>query len=84
MSANFVMILPEKMVTSCLVEVGYAIALDIPCLVFVRDRGHLPYVLQEIGQQRNNVKIYRYNNHTNIAGIIDQHGANLLNFDHQA
>ena len=49
-SSNFVLIYPEKLASSCLVEVGTAIALGIPCVIFVRDRNDLAYVLQEIGQ----------------------------------
>ncbi len=43
----FVMIYPGKIVTSALVEVGYAMALRLPCLLLVRDRDDLPYLLKQ-------------------------------------
>ena len=59
-SKKFILIYPEKIVTSCLVEIGYAICLNLPCILFVRDRDDLPYNLKELGQIKNNVLIYIY------------------------
>src|SRR5690348_6747406 len=38
---------PDRVVTGALVEVGYALALNLPVLTFVRDRNSLPYMLRE-------------------------------------
>src|SRR5271166_5837456 len=46
----FVLIYPGKIVTSALVEVGYALALRLPCLLLVRDRSDLPYLLNQAEQ----------------------------------
>lgn len=46
-SRLFVLIYPRKMVTSALVEAGYALALRLPCLLFARDKTDLPYLLNQ-------------------------------------
>lgn len=43
----FVLVYPERIVTSALVEVGYALALRLPCLLLVRDPADLPYLLNQ-------------------------------------
>jgi len=59
-SKRFILIYPEKLVTSCLVEAGYAINLGIQCIFFVRTEKDLPYILKEIGQKANNVFTFEY------------------------
>lgn len=59
-SKRFILIYPEKLVTSCLVEAGYAICLGIPCIFFVKNEDHLPYILKEIGQKAANVVTFKY------------------------
>jgi hypothetical protein len=46
----FVLLYPAKMVTSALVEVGYALALRLPCLLLVHDKADLPYLLNQAEQ----------------------------------
>ena len=46
-SRFFVLVYPSKIVTSALVEVGYALALRLPCLLLVSDRNDLPYLLNQ-------------------------------------
>jgi hypothetical protein len=46
----FVLLYPAKMVTSALVEVGYALALRLPCLLLVHDKTDLPYLLNQAEQ----------------------------------
>lgn len=43
----FILLYPGKLVTSALVETGFALARQIPCLLLVRDKGDLPYLLQQ-------------------------------------
>jgi hypothetical protein len=47
-SRLFVLIYPSKIVTSALVEVGYALALRLPCLLLVSDKNDLPYLLNQV------------------------------------
>ena len=46
-SRMFVLVYPSKTVTSALVEVGYAMALRLPCLLLVNAREDLPYLLKQ-------------------------------------
>jgi hypothetical protein len=46
----FALIYPGKMVTSALVEVGYALALHVPCLLLVHNKADLPYLLDQAEQ----------------------------------
>jgi hypothetical protein len=46
-SCSFVLVYLSKIVTSALVEVGYALALRLPCLLLVRDKSDLPYLLNQ-------------------------------------
>jgi nucleoside 2-deoxyribosyltransferase len=43
----FILIYPEKVHSSVLVEAGYALALRIPTIVLVRRKADLPYLFQE-------------------------------------
>jgi nucleoside 2-deoxyribosyltransferase len=53
-SVLFIMIYPKKVVSSALVEAGYALALKKPCIFFVRDRDDLPYILK--GAENSSLK----------------------------
>lgn len=44
---TFVMLYPERIVSSALVEIGYAMALGKPCIVLARDRTDLPFLFGE-------------------------------------
>jgi nucleoside 2-deoxyribosyltransferase len=52
-SKYFVMIYPSRIVSSCIFEAGYAVALGKPSLYFVRDKKHLPFLLQQAGEALN-------------------------------
>ena len=54
---GFVMLFPERVASSVLIEAGYAMALDLPMLLLVRDRNDLPYMFQEAEQARDCVGI---------------------------
>jgi hypothetical protein len=48
----FILVYPGKIVTSALVEVGYALALRLPCILLVNDRADLPYLLKQAETDR--------------------------------
>jgi hypothetical protein len=47
-SRYFVLLYPQKLVTSALFEAGYALALKLQSLYFVRDRADLPFLMREL------------------------------------
>lgn len=57
-SRFFVLIYPEKLVTSALFEAGYALALNRFSHYFVRDRSVLPFLMREIPGSNPNVRIH--------------------------
>lgn len=77
-SKTFIMIYPQKVVSGSLVEAGYAIALGIPCVFFVRNRQDLPYILREMGQINTNVLIYNYLDIGNILQLISNKKSDLF------
>lgn len=76
-SDRFLLILPEKLASSSLVEAGFALALGIPSVLFVTNRDHLPWALQEIGQLSESTKVGEYNKPSDIAHRISSHGPEL-------
>jgi hypothetical protein len=57
-SRSFVLVYPEKLVTSALFEAGYALALNCFSHYFVRDRSVLPFLMREIPGSNPNVRIH--------------------------
>jgi hypothetical protein len=51
-SRLFVLVYPYKIVTSALVEAGYALALRLPSLLLVRERNDLPFLLHSAQRMR--------------------------------
>ena len=66
LSKRFIMVLPDKIYSSALVESGYALALDIPSVYFIKERVHLPSALQDICQNTKKVKIFKYEDFDDI------------------
>lgn len=57
-SRCFVLIYPEKLVSSALLEAGYALALKRPSHYFVEDRDDLPFLMRELAGPVQNVRIH--------------------------
>jgi hypothetical protein len=57
-SRYFLLLYPEKLVTSALFEAGYALALKRHAHYFVRDRHHLPFLMRELAGSVANVHIH--------------------------
>ena len=56
-SGSFVMLYPQKLATSAVFEAGYALALGLPCRLFVRDPRDLPFLLRRLPEAFTNVSI---------------------------
>lgn len=76
-SRYFLLIYPERLASSVLVEAGYAIAKEKPSVFFVRNRQDLPYLLKNLHGIRN-VEIYEYNNLENIIDLIIRNGSDIF------
>lgn len=69
-SKYFVMIYPKKVASSVLFEAGMALALAKKSIYFVRDRNHLPFLMQKAEQAFKEVKLYEYDNVGDISNVL--------------
>ncbi len=76
-SDRYLLILPEKLASSSLVEAGFALALGIPSVLFATNRDDLPWALQDIGQLSESTKVSEYKKPSDIAHRIASHGSEL-------
>jgi hypothetical protein len=78
-SKYFVMIYPSRMVSSCIFEAGCAVALRKPSLYFVRDKKHLPFLLQQAGEAMGNlVRIREAPDAAEMTRLICKHQLKLF------
>lgn len=82
-SRYFLLLYPEKIVSSVLFEAGWAIALGKPSVYYVRDRNDLPFLMAEASAASLNAKvtIYEYGDSSSgrdeIVNLLDHHGERL-------
>lgn len=78
-SSSFcVFVLLEPLVTSVLVEIGYAIALNKKTVIFCRKRADLPFLLRYADYEIDILKIYECSSHEEIIKNIEHDGAAIL------
>ncbi len=56
-SANFVLIYPERLVSSALFEAGYALARGLPCRFMVQKTSDLPFLMRKLPEVITHVSI---------------------------
>lgn len=71
-SDYFIMVYPEKLSSSCLTEAGYALALQIPSIYFVKRTEDLPYILKEASSAYSFINTYIYNNDEHLAKLVER------------
>lgn len=71
-SKYFVLLYPEKLASSVLLEAGWALAFGKPSVYFVPKREVLPFLLRQAGHTFNNIKIYECEKVDDILKIISQ------------
>ncbi len=80
-SEYFVLIYPEKMVTSALFEAGYALALDKLSLYFVPDDEMLPFLMRDVRNVNPRVRIHErrdWQKIEDIAALFERQGRSLF------
>lgn len=76
-SNAFILILPQKAYTSAIFEAGFAAALNIPAIYFVRSRADLPYMMREADKvPQLKTQVITFTDYTEIvqhinAGLLD-------------
>jgi hypothetical protein len=76
-SRYFVMLYPRSIVSSVLVEAGWALALGKPCIFFVAKRGDLPFLLRQ-AETLFSVQVYEAVEPDAICGLITKHREKLF------
>lgn len=80
-SRYFVMIYPEKIVSSVLFEAGFALAEKKDSIYFVKDTDHLPFLMQQaeqLGGAFPRVHIVKVDTHRDIIQILQNNGSLTL------
>lgn len=68
---SFILIYPEKVASSVFLEVGWAIAMRKPLVLFVRDRDDLPFLLGGAGDANlERIRIIEFKDEENLLSII--------------
>lgn len=79
-SQYFIMVYPEKIVSSVLYEAGIALALGKPSFYFGK-KENFPFLMQQANQKFNHVKIYEADTIDIITGIIKKNKSQLFNIN---
>jgi hypothetical protein len=77
-SSACVFVYMEKIVSSVIVEIGYAIALNKKIIIFCRNKDDLPYLLRYSNAQISNLSIFECKNYKDIADLIEKDGNAIL------
>lgn len=71
-SKCFIMFYPESIVSSVLVEAGYALALKKPSIYFVHNKEKLPFLLREAHHSCPNVQVFEYTDLGQVLRIMSR------------
>lgn len=71
-----IIIYPQNVPSSVLVEIGYGISLCKKTVIFYRDK--LPYILEEAGETISHVKTYKYDDFGEIEKIVSMNGMDIF------
>lgn len=70
----FLLIYPERIASSVLVEVGYAMCLKKKCLIYTKNRDELPFLIRTADNVFKRVKIVEYPQSSDIPVLLKQSG----------
>lgn len=73
---SMLVIYPQNVPSSSLVELGYGIALCKKLVLFYKDE--LPYILQEAGENIKHIKTFQFDKFENIGKIIESNGMDIF------
>lgn len=77
-SAVCVFIYMESVVTSVIVEIGYAIALNKRTIIFCRSKSDLPYMLRHSNDQISNLSIHECRDFADVIKMLERDGNAIL------
>ncbi len=79
-SRYFILFYPEPLATSALFEAGYALALRRVSHYFVRDRQHLPFLLRELSDAGQRVRIHTNQDWADYDDLASKLAKNMKNW----
>ena len=77
-STNFILLYPRKIATSALIELGWAMVMKKPIIIFVKNRDDLPYLMKHADSVYRNIVIYKYKTSSDIQKKFSSNGAKLF------
>ena len=77
-SKYFVLIYPLKIATSALIELGWAMALKKPIIIFAKNRVDLPFLARNADSVFSNLRIYEYKTSADIINRFQVSGKEIL------
>ena len=78
-SQYFLMFYPESLVTSALIELGWAMAFNKPIIIFIKEeREKLPFLMQNLDSAYKNIQIYRYKTSSDVHNVFNNGGVSLF------
>jgi hypothetical protein len=72
-SRNFLMIYPGKILSSCLLEAGYALVSGIPSIYFVKSDDDLPYMLRGAVESFRNTRRQKFRDEKEIVSFFERY-----------
>ena len=77
-SNNFILIYPQKIATSALVELGWAMVMKKPIIIFAKDRNDLPYLMKNADSVYKNIAVYEYKTSADIQNRFSKNKCHLF------
>jgi hypothetical protein len=77
-SRSFLMIYPRHVVSSCLLEAGYALIAGIPSTYFVHNDDDLPYMLRGAVESFRNARRVRFSKETEIVDFFNRYPERII------
>lgn len=77
--SGFLLVYPEKIATSALVELGYALARKVPIILITKNKSILPYMIRELDKSLENALIIEYENKS-LIDYLNLKGEKLKQF----
>jgi hypothetical protein len=78
MSRNFLMIYPGRILSSCLLEAGYALVAGIPSLYFVKSDDDLPYLLRGAVESFRNTRRVKFRDAKEIVSFFERYPSKVI------
>jgi hypothetical protein len=77
-SKYFLLFYPERLATSALIELGWAMAFKKPIIIFYKDHEDLPFLMKHLEGSYTNIRLYKYKTSANVRDKFQTNGVRLF------